>query len=297
MELIDYLKLARDLTGSTDIQDLMKSARYLQAEMSEKSAPLPMPTSSWINVNNVVQFIPNLKIQHPIKGAVQFKTFPFQESMASAIEASDKRIVLVNAARQMGSTITLTAVALYRAVTRPNHTVLILANKFVQALEVMDRLRLMVETSELPLPYATEFNKASITFNNGSKIIARALSENASRGLSVDTIMVHDAAYISWGKEAEWWASIQPQLNAGAQVILLSCPYKTKGLFYELWQKDPALAGILKLKYIWSDHPDRDEQWAKYYREQLGDAVFRKEYNGEFLEDEVDADKDQTDSA
>lgn len=298
MELVDYLKLARDLTGSTDIQDLMKSAKFLQSEMETKPSVQTQlaSTISWMSVNNVVQFISHLKIHHPIKGAIPFRSFGFQESMLSAIEASDKKIVLVNTARQMGTSTCLTALALYRAVTRPNHTVLILANKFAQALEVMDRLRLMIETSNLPLPYATEFNKGSVTFNNGSKIIARAVSGSAGRGLSLDTVIVHDAAYLPWGREDEWWASMQPAMNNGGQVILSSCPHKNKGLFYKLWKSDPGFLITLKLKYLWTDHPDRDDAWAKYYRDQLGEAKFRQEFCGEFLEEETDSNEDEADA-
>jgi hypothetical protein len=292
MELIDYLRLARELTGASDVKELMISAKFLQAEMNPKPIVEPRndtTSTSWLTVRTVADFISNVKIQHPIKGALPFVPYPFQEGMARSIEDTDKKIVLVNSARQMGNSATLSALALYRAVTRPDHTVLILANKFVAALEIMNRIRTMVETCELPLPFVKEFNKGSIQFNNGSRIIARAVSKDAGRGLSVDTVMVHDAAYISWSVEKDWWASIQPMLNKGSQIILSSCPNVTKGLFYDLWENDTDQLVTLKLKYIWSDHPDRDETWAKYMKNQLGSKTFSREYEGVFLkaDDEV----------
>lgn len=286
MELIDYLRLARELTSSTDVKELMLSAKYLQAEMETSPAVANKPESasmSWLNVRSVADFIPNTKIQHPIHGPVPFVPFDYQTTMATAIEATHKSVVLVNAARQMGMATTMAAIVLYRAATRPNHISLILSNKFAESLAIMDRVRLMVETCDLPLPFVSEFNKGSITFNNGSKIIARALSEDVNRGYTFDTIMVNDAAYLSWAKEEKWWASVQPSLTKKSQVIMVSSPNMEKGLFYNLWEKDAEQAGLLKLKITWRDHPERDEVWAKFYREQLGADGFAREYEGKFL--------------
>lgn len=282
MELIDYLRLARELTASSDVKELMLAAKYLQAEMETTTQPeATQESTSWRDVRGAADFVHQVKILHPVKGSIPFKPYAFQHALAMALDATSKRLVLINSARQMGISTVLAALAVYRAATSPNHTVMTLANSLSSAIEVMSRIRYMIETSELPLPFVTHFNKSSIEFNNGSRIIARAVGENAHRGMCVGTIMVHDAAYIAWSKEESWWNSILPSLGATGQLIMASSPNMEKGLFYDLWEKDNDDA--LKLMITWRDHPERDEAWADIFRKQLGADKFAREYEGKFL--------------
>jgi len=166
----------------------MLSAKYLQSEMEDKT-PSIAPTS-WINVRDIVDFIPHLKIQHPIKGAIQFVPWKYQEDTAKLLEENGKKMALVNMARQMGGSIIVCALALYRAATRPNHSILVVGNTFSNACEILERIKFMVETCALPLPHMSVEGKGLINFNNGSRIIARAATKEAPRGLSISTLIV-----------------------------------------------------------------------------------------------------------
>lgn len=78
------------------------------------------------------------------------------------------------------------AFLLWKAMFNPDTQILIAANKFSQAMEIMDRIRYSYE--ECPnyiRAGVTEYNKGTITFDNKSRITARATTSDAGRGLSI----------------------------------------------------------------------------------------------------------------
>lgn len=81
------------------------------------------------------------------------------------------------------------AYLLWKAMFTPDTTILITANKLVQALEIMDRIRYAYENLPNHIRAGiTEYNKGTITFDNGSKILSRATSSDAGRGLSISLL-------------------------------------------------------------------------------------------------------------
>jgi hypothetical protein len=73
----------------------------------------------------------------------------------------------------------------WRAMFVPDTIILITANKYLQALEIMARIRYAYEnTPDHIRAGVTEYNKGSITFDNRSRIVARATSADAGRGIS-----------------------------------------------------------------------------------------------------------------
>lgn len=81
------------------------------------------------------------------------------------------------------------AFLLWKAMFTPDMTILITANKYVQALEIMSRIRFAYEN--LPdhiRAGCVEYNKGTVAFDNGSKILSRATSTDAGRGLSISLL-------------------------------------------------------------------------------------------------------------
>ena len=89
------------------------------------------------------------------------------------------------------NTTTSAAFLLWKAMFTPDFQILITANKYNQAMEIMDRIRFMYENME---EYnwlragIVEYNKGTITFDNGSKITSRATSRDSARGLSISLL-------------------------------------------------------------------------------------------------------------
>ena len=84
--------------------------------------------------------------------------------------------------RQGGKSTISAAYILWFTTFQSDKTVLIVANKLKQAIEIMDRIRYAYQ--ELPdgiRDSAVEFNKSSIVFSNLSRIVCRATTADAGR--------------------------------------------------------------------------------------------------------------------
>src|SRR5690606_28358565 len=101
--------------------------------------------------------------------------------------------------RQQGKTTSSGAFILWKAMFTPDCTILITANKLNQALEIMDRIRFAYENLEQHnwlRAGVVEYNKGTIKFDNGSKIVARATTSDAGRGLSISLLYCDEFAFI-----------------------------------------------------------------------------------------------------
>jgi hypothetical protein len=175
----------------------------------------------------------------------------------------------------------------------PDSTILVVANKFNQALEVMERVRYCYENLPNHIRAGvTEYNKSNICFDNGSRIIARATSADAGRGLAVSLLYCDEFAFVPPNKQKEFWTSIQPTLAEGGSCIITSTPKNDEDIFAQIWKGAEdnldefgnemagglGKNGFFAVKVRWREHPDRDEEWAKPFRESLGEARFRQEF-------------------
>src|ERR1700761_3711039 len=240
-----------------------------------------------------------MRVQHPKKGALPFLPFDYQIRATKAFH--EQRFVICMMSRQSGKTTVASAYLLWRALFVPDTTILVTANKYLQALEIMDRIRYAYQ--ELPdhiRAGVTEYNKGNITFDNGSRIIARATSPDAGRGLSITLLYMDEFAYVPPNKQSEFFTSIQPTLSTGGSCIVTSTPKNDEDQFAQIWQGaidntdefgNPLAGGAGKngffpIEVPWWEHPDRDEEWARPFRESLGEARFRQEFENAFISDD-----------
>jgi hypothetical protein len=232
-----------------------------------------------------------MKIQHPMKGSVPFEPYEYQERMIRAFH--ENRFTINLTGRQLGKTTCAAGFLLWKAMFTPDTQILIVANKFVQALEIMDRIKFAYEN--LPdhiRAGVNEYNKSTVTFDNGSKIVSRATSKDAGRGLSVTLLYADEFAFVAPNKASEFWTSIQPVLSTGGSCIVTSTPNNDEDQFAQIWKGasdttdefgNPVPGGVGKNGFFaisvpWWEHPERDEAWAKPFRESLGEARFRQEF-------------------
>jgi hypothetical protein len=241
-----------------------------------------------------------MKIQHATKGSLPFEPYPFQERMIRAFHENRSCIALT--ARQMGKTTCAAGFLLWKAMFTPDTTILIVANNYNGALEIMSRVRYAYEN--LPdhiRAGATEYNKGTVAFDNGSKIVSRATSPDAARGLSISLLYCDEFAFLRTATLAtEFWTSVQPTLSTGGSCIITSTPKSDEDQFAKIWKDaidvtddygNPRENGLGKndfyaIQVPWWEHPDRDEEWARPFRTQLGDARFRQEFCCEFVSDD-----------
>lgn len=190
---------------------------------------------------------------------------------------------------------------LWKAMFTPDTTILITANKLVQALEIMDRIRFAYQNLPNHIRAGImEYNKGTIAFDNGSKIVSRATSSDAGRGLSITLLYCDEFAFVPPNKASEFWTSIQPTLSTGGACIITSTPKSDEDQFAQIWkgacdntdeygnenESGVGRNGFKAIAVTWDKHPERDEEWAKPFRESLGEARFRQEFECEFVSDD-----------
>lgn len=223
------------------------------------------------------------KIQHPTKGVLPFKLFPFQEELIQTI--IDNPQVIVNKSRQLGISTVSAAFCLWYCIFHHTKSILVIATKRDVAKNFVDKCKFMYEN--LP-PGLKKFaplsidNAQEIGFGHtSSKIKAVGTSKDAGRSEALSWLFIDEAAFI---KDMPYiWKSVKPTLATGGRCMMLSSPEGTGNVFYEVYSK--AKSGDNNFKAVdlpWHVHPERDEEWAERERQDLGDKGFEQEYNCSF---------------
>ena len=233
-------------------------------------------------------------VQHPTKGKVPFKLFDYQRELIDCYHNNRYSINMLG--RQMGKTACAAAYLVWRAMFMADQTILIAAHKFVGAQEIMQRVRYTYETLPTFLKAgATSYNKGSIDFDNGSRIISATTTETTARGMSLSLIYCDEFAFVKPRIASEFWTSISPTLSTGGKCIITSTPNQDDDQFAQIWKEatknvdafgnKQALGrnGFASIKFIWSAHPDRDEAWAQVERVKIGEERFLREHECEFI--------------
>lgn len=175
-------------------------------------------------------------------------------------------------------------------------TILVAAHKYSGAQEIMSRIRYMYESCPDHIRTgATAYNKGSIEFDNGSRIIAQATTENTGRGLSLTLVYLDEFAYVRPRIASEFWTSLSPTLSTGGACLITSTPNQDDDQFARIWKQaenttdefgnitDVGINGFKSFIVNWNEHPDRDEEWAAQERSKIGEERFRREFNCEFI--------------
>lgn len=234
-----------------------------------------------------VYFIKNyITIQHPVRGPVPFKLYPFQERFIEAIHGNKNTIALFP--RQCGKTTCAAMYLVWLAIFHSAKKCVIASKNLKHATEIMRRIKYAY--SELPSwikPACKFFNRTSIEFANGSVIECQATSENTGRGESPSVLLVDEIAFVSQSIQEEMWSSLQPSLSTGGKFIITSTPNGDSDLFATLWHN--AIAGnnsFVPCEVKWFEHPERDQSYYDLMERELGPIKFRQEVLCEFLSSE-----------
>ncbi len=242
-------------------------------------------------------FVENyLYTQHPTKGRVPFAPYEFQKDIINSF--ANYKDVIVTVSRQCGKTTCAAAFILWFAMFNPNSTILVVANKQVQAQEIIERIKFFYENMDENnwlRSGIVEYNKQSIVFDNGSRIISRATTKDAGRGLSLSLLYIDEMGFIPPRIAQEFWTAISPTLSTGGKCIVTSTPNGDTDIFSQLWNlankrisdsgeiTELGVNGFRPVLHTWREHPDRNEEWANKERAKIGDNKFRIEHDCEFL--------------
>lgn len=161
---------------------------------------------------------------------------PWQEEFLRSDTTSPRKRRILLAARQCGKSAVAGIIAIHRALSRSNQTVLIVAPTQDQATLVYRQARRFYYAVGAPIR-ARSMREASMELTNGSEIIARAAVETSRRGHAVDLLIIDECASI---EDDHIYDSLTPGLAAkDGDELLLSTPRGRRGFFSTLWHDDP----------------------------------------------------------
>ena len=238
-----------------------------------------------------------LSIQHPTKGAIKFKPYPYQKKLLK--NYNENRFSISMLPRQTGKTTCASAYLLWYAMFNPDSQILIAAHKYAGAQDIMNRFRYAYESvPDFIRPGVYSYNRNTIEFDNGSRVKATTTTENTGRGMSLSVIYCDEFAFVNPPTKAkEFWTALSPTLSTGGKCLITSTPNSDEDQFAMIWKEalktedefgnpNPSgqgRNGFAAYKCHWSEHPDRDEDWARDERSRIGEERFRREHECEFL--------------
>jgi hypothetical protein len=235
-------------------------------------------------------------IQHPTRGKMLYQPFEYQKRLIANYHNNRFSISLMP--RQTGKSTSAAGYLLWYAMFVPDATILVAAHKYLGAQEIMQRIRYAYELCPNHIRAgATSYNKGSLEFDNGSRIVSQTTTENTGRGMSITLLYLDEFAFVRPTIAKEFWTSITPTLSTGGKAIITSTPNSDEDQFALIWKGankvedeygNPRLNGLgvngfKAFRAYWQEHPDRDEAWADEQRAQLGEERFRREMMCEFV--------------
>jgi hypothetical protein len=205
-------------------------------------------------------FINNyVKIQHPGRGVIPFKTYPFQDDCIKHFEEHRFNIVLKS--RQLGLSTVSAAYAVWLALYQKDKNILVIATKLSTAVNFIKKVKVIVESIPKYLMMCTyDTTMQSVTFSNGSQIKAIPTSPDAGRSEALSLLIVDEAAFID--KFEDVYTGLYPTLSEGGSAIILSTPNGVGGLYHNLWiGAENGANDFNPIKLMWYVHPEHDQKW------------------------------------
>ena len=233
-------------------------------------------------------------IQHPTKGSMVYHPYGYQKRLIETYHNYRYSISLMP--RQSGKSTSAAGYLLWYAMFKPDSTILIAAHKYTGAQELMQRVRYAYENCpDYIKAGVTTYNKGSLDFENGSRIVSATTTENTGRGMSITLLYLDEFAFVRPSIAREFWTSITPTLSTGGKAIITSTPNSDEDQFAFIWKganktedefgntTELGINGFRAYIAYWGEQPGRDQKWADEMKAQLGEDRFNREIGCEFI--------------
>lgn len=221
-------------------------------------------------------------VQHPTRGKVQFKLYPFQQTTILEFIKHSWNIIVKS--RQLGISTVCAGYALWLMTFNKDKSVLVIANKQDVAKNLIRKVRLMY--THLP-PFLQQplliDNKQSLFFANDSFIKAESANPNAGVSQALSLLIIDQAAVLQESLFQQIFTAASPTLSTGGDFIVLSTPRGVGGLFHQLWVQ--AVQGTNRfnpIKLPWQVHPQRDQAFRDSQTLQMGQKKAKQEFDCDF---------------
>lgn len=235
--------------------------------------------------NDPIYFVETyVKVVNIDRGLIPMMLYDFQKRII--LSAKDNRRTIAKIGRQAGKSTCIAAFALHQALFNDNYNILIAANKAKTAMEIMKK----VQTSYEYLPNwlkqgLGEWNKGTVVFENGSRIMGTSTTADSARGFSFNCVILDEFAFLARNVADEFFTSIYPTISSGktSKMIVISTP-KGMNHFYKMWvEAEEGRSDYVPIEINWWDVPGRDEAFKKEQIRNFGEEKWRQEYECQFL--------------
>lgn len=213
-----------------------------------------------------------------------FRPHQGQKGFIDLVLNSEAKYYTLVSSRQAGKTMLGMNMLLYFAINTKGSKVAWISPTYMQVRKVMEDLHNAIAKSGVAKK--VNYSTYEIHLQNGSTIYFRSADNyDALRGYTFDYLLLDEASYI---KEQGWKNAIQPTvLIRGKKVILMSTP-RGRDFFYEMYQlgQSDEYPNYKSYRMTYEGNPFVDMQEIEAAKKTLPQAVFRAEYEGEFIEGE-----------
>lgn len=261
---------------------------YTVQQIEELSACMDPVTGPYYFISNFMY------VQHPTKGKEKLELYDYQDELLHNYHRYRKSVNMLG--RQLGKTTVAAGYLLWYAMFVEDATILIASNKYDGAQEIMHRVRYAYESIPDHIRAGVkEYNKRSMAFDNGSRIVATTTTENTGRGMSLSLVYLDEFAFVEPNIAKEFWTALSPTLSTGGKVIITSTPNTDEDQFAEIWfganklvdangnETEVGVNGFRPYMAIWDRHPDRDQAWADAEMASIGEDRFLREHACQFI--------------
>lgn len=262
--------------------------KYTKEQIDELRQCMDPVTGPMYFMNNFMY------VQHTVRGRIKYVPYEFQVGLVDCYHNYKKSIALCS--RQSGKSTVAAGYLLWYAMFNNDASILIASYKFASAQDIMDRVRYAYESIPDHIRAgAKAYNKRSMEFDNGSRIVATTTTENTGRGMSLSLIYLDEMAFIAQNIAKPLWTSLSPTLSSGGKCIITSTPNTDEDQFAELWfgankmvdnngnETPVGQNGFRPFIATWEAVPERTQQWADQQYAELGPERFAREHKCEFI--------------
>lgn len=209
----------------------------------------------------------------------------YQEEMIKAYD--NNRFCCTLSSRQIGKTVIAAVFILHNAIFNYDKNIGIAANKFATAVEIMDKIKEMMDY--LPFfmkPGVKVNNQSMMVFSNGCRIISQATTKKSFIGFTIHTLYLDEFAHVEPHVLDEFYENIMPTVSSmeDSKIIITSTP-NGYNKFFDIYQG--AVDGrnsFVPIRVDWWQVPGRDEKWREKMIEDCGgEDEFMRQYGNSFL--------------
>jgi len=223
-----------------------------------------------------------VKISHPTKGQIPFKTWGFQQELLHKFNDYRNNIILKS--RQLGISTITAGYIVWMMLFYRDKNILVIATKFNTAANLVKKVKSMIKTLPPWFKQVAEIsvdNRTSFILTNGSEIKASATSIDAGRSEALSLLVIDEAAHVE--NLDEIWTALQPTMAVGGRCIALSSPNGVGNWFHKNYvASEEGENDFFPTKLHWSIHPDRDQEWFDEVTRNLSRRKVAQEYECNF---------------